>query len=629
MHLSRHNGGAPARDSGATPASDVPGRANVRLRRGRPSSRQPAVLRVMAKAGLSFLETFAGSADDWLAIVTPAYATTYRGLLARPEGVRPRAAWHAQHERDTCEICMRMAIVHGLLQSLPETSDGGAPPAVRLRPPLWPTGTDSSVRSSRSCQRYAAKDHAHVRIRGPRLSITEIWFAVVVMLSVGLVACDGHGAGTRIGVPADERCEFDDTMGGQVEPGAKEPVPRPKKKAWEARSAARSPRDHTSPRASPAGRAASRARSSGQRDREFLHGSPATRGAASRLSDREHACRSTTCGLTQTGPASATTRTSRPSASTSPRSPRPTRSASSPGRGAGGAARALHHARSPRDVRRLLLQLLRHDDARAHEPLRLVRRLGMADGRPDGGPRRRSPSWRARERLIDAQTIASSTTRRRAHAHGYWTSPRTLAVPLRRPLRRVASREPGRDRQGRRAGAALVPHGADVPRRVPVAGADPQRRAKDVRGHAVFGGWYEWRDVRYVPSWGGSLFEALMPTLVLDEPRFAPASLGANDLAHATVQRRYAVETLGYPVWGLSSSATPAGPLRRARRARPRHDRLSARRRHTARVRARARRHPRGGDREPAPLAARYPIYGDFGFYDAVDPDAAPSPALT
>jgi hypothetical protein len=82
---------------------------------------------------------------------------------------------------------------------------------------------------------------------------------------------------------------------------------------------------------------------------------------------------------------------------------------------------------------------------------------------------------------------------------------------------------------------------------------------KTVRGHEVWGGWYEWEGVRYVPSWGGSMFEALMPTLVLDEPRIAPASLGLNAVAHATVQRRYALETLGYPVWGLSPSSIPPG----------------------------------------------------------------------
>src|SRR5262249_26015184 len=81
------------------------------------------------------------------------------------------------------------------------------------------------------------------------------------------------------------------------------------------------------------------------------------------------------------------------------------------------------------------------------------------------------------------------------------------------------------------------------------------RRTK-IRGHTVVSGWYEWGGVRFVPSWGGSMFEALMPALVIDEQRFAPRGLGANDVAHTVVRRRWATEQLGYPVWGMSPCAT-------------------------------------------------------------------------
>jgi hypothetical protein len=147
------------------------------------------------------------------------------------------------------------------------------------------------------------------------------------------------------------------------------------------------------------------------------------------------------------------------------------------------------------------------------------------------------------------------------------------------------------------------------------------RRPKRARGHDYYGGWYAWQDVRYVPSWGGSMFEALMPTLVLDEVRHAPASLGANDQAHVTVQRRFATETLGLAVWGFSPSATLApggyaeagvpdlGTIGYAPGVVTPHasalalavDQTAA----TANLRA---------------LAARPGLYGDFGFYDAVDP---------
>ena len=69
-------------------------------------------------------------------------------------------------------------------------------------------------------------------------------------------------------------------------------------------------------------------------------------------------------------------------------------------------------------------------------------------------------------------------------------------------------------------------------------------------------GYYEWHGLKYVPSWGGSAFEALMSTLVLDEEKYAPNSLGINNLMHAMIHRRYALEELGYPVWGMSSSST-------------------------------------------------------------------------
>ncbi len=59
-------------------------------------------------------------------------------------------------------------------------------------------------------------------------------FVAVVVLGLVLVGCGGRGVGTWLGAPADERCEFDDMVGGQVEPGAQELVVPPKKKAWEA-----------------------------------------------------------------------------------------------------------------------------------------------------------------------------------------------------------------------------------------------------------------------------------------------------------------------------------------------------------------------------------------------------------
>lgn len=146
-------------------------------------------------------------------------------------------------------------------------------------------------------------------------------------------------------------------------------------------------------------------------------------------------------------------------------------------------------------------------------------------------------------------------------------------------------------------------------------------RTKTVRGHTFSAGYYEWSGLRYVPSWGGSTFEALMPTLLLDEPQYAPKSLGANDQVQATVQRRYALEALGYNVWGISPCAIPVGDGYGEYGVKV----LGARGYDAGAVTP----HAAALALSVAPDAALanlramsrlYDIYGEYGFYDAVDP---------
>ena len=49
-----------------------------------------------------------------------------------------------------------------------------------------------------------------------------------------------------------------------------------------------------------------------------------------------------------------------------------------------------------------------------------------------------------------------------------------------------------------------------------------------------------------------------MPILVVDKNKFALNSLSTNNEMHATIHRRYALEELNYPVWGMSSSSMVA-----------------------------------------------------------------------
>jgi hypothetical protein len=143
-------------------------------------------------------------------------------------------------------------------------------------------------------------------------------------------------------------------------------------------------------------------------------------------------------------------------------------------------------------------------------------------------------------------------------------------------------------------------------------------------GHEVLTGTYAWRGLAYIPSWGGSLFEALMPTLLVDEDTLSPRSLGRNGRIHVEVQRRYALEELGYPVWGMSPSAAPGAPLGssygeygvpvlgvtgyRTEAVTPHASALALQLAPQAAI-ANLRR-----------LTELYPIYGEYGFYDAVDP---------
>jgi hypothetical protein len=144
---------------------------------------------------------------------------------------------------------------------------------------------------------------------------------------------------------------------------------------------------------------------------------------------------------------------------------------------------------------------------------------------------------------------------------------------------------------------------------------------KSIEGHEVAAGFYEWEGLRYVPSWGGSMFEALMPTLVLDELQYAPKSLGNNGRIHALVQQRYAGEQLGYAVWGMSPSATPDGNGYHEYGARVLGSFGYTGGSVTPHASALALAvTPESAVANLRALAARYDLYGDFGFYDAVDP---------
>jgi hypothetical protein len=452
-------------------------------------------------------------------------------------------------------------------------------------------------------------------------------FVAVVVLGLVLMGCGGCGVGTWVGAAADERCEFDDMVGGQVEPGARDVVVPLRKKAWEATFggekaarpfirarlagwperllAPRPPRDETDRQfMTRLARDTWRGLSAFVDRDNRLPIDNVRLGADPRVGDYTNI---TTIGLRMIAIVAA--------------------------RELG----LLADAEALAELRALFATLDR-----------LEKHAGFFFNYYDTTSLERSSnflsfvdsSWLTAGLVVVRATFPElrATTTRLIGAQDYhFFYHRTAQLMSHGCYVHRASRSLfhyGVFYAESRLGSLIAIGKGDVPeahwfrmlRTFPPtcqwqASQPVGRRPKDVRGHAFFGGWYEWGGVRFVPSWGGSAFEALMPTLVLDEPRYAPTSLGANDTAQASVQRRYTMETLGYPVWGMSPSATPSGvgyseygvrvlgSLGYPPGAVTPHASALALAVIPADAVANLRR-----------LAERYDVYGDFGLYDAVDP---------
>ncbi len=78
-------------------------------------------------------------------------------------------------------------------------------------------------------------------------------------------------------------------------------------------------------------------------------------------------------------------------------------------------------------------------------------------------------------------------------------------------------------------------------------------------GVNVFEGAYEYDGFRVVPGWGGSMFEALMPTLFVPEETWGPRSWAINHPLTVAAQVHHGMVEAGYGYWGFSPSNTPEG----------------------------------------------------------------------
>ena len=75
----------------------------------------------------------------------------------------------------------------------------------------------------------------------------------------------------------------------------------------------------------------------------------------------------------------------------------------------------------------------------------------------------------------------------------------------------------------------------------------------------MFEGAYPYAGMHIVPGWGGSMFEALMPTLFVPEEVWGKDSWAVNHPLTVDAQIHHGMEEAGYGYWGFSPANIPEG----------------------------------------------------------------------
>jgi hypothetical protein len=78
-------------------------------------------------------------------------------------------------------------------------------------------------------------------------------------------------------------------------------------------------------------------------------------------------------------------------------------------------------------------------------------------------------------------------------------------------------------------------------------------------GVNVYDGSYPYNGTRLTPSWGGSMFEELMPALFVPEEKWAPGSWRQNHPLTVDAQIDHGLRVAQYGAWGFSPSDIPEG----------------------------------------------------------------------
>ncbi|MGW2339306.1 glucoamylase family protein [Streptomyces sp. NPDC001661] len=91
---------------------------------------------------------------------------------------------------------------------------------------------------------------------------------------------------------------------------------------------------------------------------------------------------------------------------------------------------------------------------------------------------------------------------------------------------------------------------------------EPEGSYVTIDGVRVWQGHYTYRGLKVVPTWGGSMFEALMVPLFVPEAQWSPRSWGTTHTRYVRGQIEHGLEEAAYGYWGFSPANIPEGGYR-------------------------------------------------------------------
>ncbi|MBE8474801.1 glucoamylase family protein [Streptomyces justiciae] len=91
---------------------------------------------------------------------------------------------------------------------------------------------------------------------------------------------------------------------------------------------------------------------------------------------------------------------------------------------------------------------------------------------------------------------------------------------------------------------------------------EPEGAYVTIDGVRVWEGHYTYRGRKLVPTWGGSMFEALMVPLFVPETEWSPHSWGTTHQRYVRSQIEHGLDEERYGYWGFSPANIPAGGYR-------------------------------------------------------------------